>query len=474
MQWTQEYLLKEVNSSLDKKRKLFDKLKVLENEVTVLTSPKSDKSPKKASPRSAPGKTSERLSNVSHGPAGRGKGQSGRGKRGASRGRNRKDNARNQEANETLDARIKSIITSALMFDDSSVNDGSKKSKLLTKNNGKNVQKDDSDKSRDKNDVGNHSLTLPMRLPLDNTDASSMPVSLPLSGLENEPKLAHLLTQNSLLKLSNQAKETSIRRSKQDMGMFYSSIQRVSKSPISRPSSSSSTASAESVKFLEHGTRVASVNPNCVVTSQIHSDEVKAHNVPVSGPSSQISSKGLLSAKTLSSVSKSYTVGKCSGYPHVGAMLLGGLVHNTQVTATEKDLCSKMLGGSTDLGSHMVNDDLVRINKLLPSEMSKSKRKQRRRQSVYKTGSGRGRLGSTMHRGSTRHEGEVPSLSRATPEVISMMSTASQPLAISAISDAESTKSSPLDKSPTKNICQLIQAKQKGIHTARSIPLFLL
>ena len=54
-------------------------------------------------------------------------------------------------------------------------------------------------------------------------------------------------------------------------------------------------------------------------------------------------------------------------------------------------------------------------------------------------------------------------LSRATPEVVSMMSTASQPLAISAISDAESTKSSPLDKSPTK--LNPLQDKHKGIYT---------
>lgn len=532
MQWTQEYLVKEVTQSLDRRRNLVTKLQTLEDEVTDMCSPpKSEKlSPNKKSSPGTPGKgvVSDGAFPAGSSPvaSGRGKGQSPRGqsRRGGGRGgRSRKDsgtqNPQSQEVNnQSLDARIKSIITNALMGDENNVGENAapviKKSRTSGKASAKGHGEKQEDKSSDnKTALGNSTMSIPVKISLEDVvPPASMPVSLPLPNKEGETSLRNLLIQSGnpttakVQKLQQQHKEvasssTSSRKSKLDLGRSSSpSGRRESYSPISRPSSSSSTASAESVRHLEHGARVASVSPKGnAAPHQMIND--RSANRPGSVPNSGHFSKGPLSVQTESKSGAAANPAAASalgnlyaGYPQFGAMLLGGYVYNPQIPAspTEKELYAKMLlSGSHPYlgtaGSSMVYQQLNQMNgisKLLPTSTNedKGRGKPRRRRSNSKTVGGGCELkksaqlsnhcstldlSTTSQRGSTR----LP-LSRATPEVVSMMSTASQPLAISAISDAESTKSSPLDKSPTKNLSQHhVREKHQGIHNI-AIALF--
>ena len=80
--------------------------------------------------------------------------------------------------------------------------------------------------------------------------APSLPVSIPLAKVQGEPSLRNLLTTGPSGKThSKEGDQAAV-------------VVRDAYSPISRPSSSSSTASAESVRHMEHGTRVHSVSPH--------------------------------------------------------------------------------------------------------------------------------------------------------------------------------------------------------------------
>ena len=538
LQWTQEYLLQEMNSTLDHNRKLIDKVHKLETEMTVLGSPKSEKnqqtpSSKKSTP-STPQKASDSSTNTSPASAGRGKGRGS--KRGGGRGRSRKDSSQNsQESSDTLDAKIKSIITNALMGDEITevIPSGGKKAR--TSSSGGNTkqqqqQQTSSDKiGGDKTVLGNPtSISVPVKLPLKDASSTSVPVSIPLHSEGGDSSLRTLLTscgaKSSHKHHKQQQEPPTSSSSPQKGGSGRSHAGRSSNnvvleqgesySPISRPSSSSSTASAESVKHLEHGARVASVSPKSNLAAQV-TPGARPGSAPTSSQSSVLA-KGPLSVQTDSTQAKagvgasvdpaSAALSLYAGYPHIGAMLLQSGYGYNQPTAAEKEQYAKMLllsnypygiqNTASQLGASMMYQygQMNGMSKLgvpgassLVLEESKGRgkpTKQRRSKALGSGGSGGGSVaadsskkpahsssgslsGGAFDRGGMRRGDEV-ALSRATPEVVSMMSTASQPLAISAISDAESTKSSPLDKSPTKP--NQTMDKHKGIYTRAKAP----
>ena len=97
-------------------------------------------------------------------------------------------------------------------------------------------------------------LSVPVKLPLSEVGKklASVPVSIPLQKIHGESSLKHVVETCTSRVLPAMTVQTCVPGS-DHLGHIYS--------PISRPSSSSSTASAESVRNLENGARITSISP---------------------------------------------------------------------------------------------------------------------------------------------------------------------------------------------------------------------
>ena len=223
-------------------------------------------------------------------------------------------------------------------------------------------------------------------------------------------------------------------------------------SPISRPSSSSSTASAESVRHMEHGTRVSSVSPKAAYHSESRSPGRRTPH-KVAGPPEPLH-PGM------------YPPPPSGHIPPPQAALMGLGLGGSVPGINEKELYLKMLEqqgayppgagqfASASLAqafySHMAPvNGVAKMPQLSPEE--RVKKRSRKRTNKAPLPAGKFPPGGAFPDPPTHLPSRVlPPTTGNHGDIASMVSNATQPLAITAISDADSNKSSPLECSPTK------------------------
>ena len=315
-------------------------------------------------------------------------------------------------------------------------------------------------------------ISLPVSIPLKNVgdviqkSMTSLPISIPLASVHGDSIHTH-----------TDARDTSSSKlSARDRSL--SPLSRDVYSPIS---SSSSTASACSVRNF--GSQGSSASPRSNNSSAFNVENFVAENgqSPASSKSSQFVSSNVHMKEAPGSMPFSHNpmmlpgklapgappVGIFPGCPQMGTMLGISMAspnsHNYRVpklTSQQKDLYDAFLKSSSShkemASPHNFNvpftmpsnplsvvhaeNGLNGISKNVQGQLDKSSKKLKRKRTKSDEVS------------SKKKHGEKKSKESAnTPDIVSMLSNASQPLAITAISDAESsTKSSPGQISPSK------------------------
>lgn len=370
-----EHLIKEVSLSLAKRNGLLEKAKQLESELNHLQHNKSDthhsSSPDqknlkyKALGNSVSPKRSttprRRSDPKARGGVRQGPSSSGSGTGGGSM--------------DSFDAHIKSIITNALMADQTEKSRAERSSHVSPKD----LKAADS-KAKP---------SLPVHIPL--KTMQSLNVSIPLKGLDVHTK-----------------------HEKQPSGKVEDTT-RETYSPISRPSSSSSTLSADSVKNLPNGAADGPLSP-----------PFQAEHPLPKKPHDQMMMASRLHP------------GSYAPYLLNDAHQMDSAMNQLIQERFEREKVYSQMNGSSPLlkASSQSNMTIPKTHHSLSDEKS---RRGRRKRNISD-----GRSPGAVKRQAV--SGRVAS------EVEAMVSAASQPLAISAISDAESsTKSSPgLQTSPVK------------------------
>ena len=424
---SQENLMKEVSFSIAKHNGLLEKAKQLESELNVLAKNKAD-GPTHGLPNGLEHKYRPTVNNTSPSPkrpvAPRRKSDS------KSRGGGR-PGGQGSLGMDNFDAHIKSIITNALMADQSV------------------------DKSRGERTTGAHSGSVTVVKELDAkvhvTDYSKKDrVGQPNKTLVSEVTGKHSLPVSIPLKELSEVHTKHQRDATRDT---YSPI------TISRPSSSSSTMSADSVKNLPNGAS------DCLNLSPPYSIPIM-HN-PIS--SNRKGDPVFIDPRIQASIQASLALGYRSPYLPVHARdsphgQPGAPMFNTQGNAIDNFLHNTH---GRDKYSHPAG--LNGFNRLTPPHSKTTPSPVKSTSPAVSTtppsGPGKGMSAMPEDRGRrwrkkrTYSGGRSPPSAvkrqaggRVTNEVAAMVSVASQPLAISSISDAESsTKSSPgLGTSPTK------------------------
>ncbi len=303
--------------------------------------------------------------------------------------------------------------------------------------------------------------SIPVKIPLSEVckgQPASLPVSIPLASVADRDRL-----------VAGGTSRDGVCKSATTGGGH-----RESYSPISRPSSSSSTISSESVKHLEHGARLPSPRSSSSVTT------TTVGSLP---PGQYSAGRAIPSAGNAASAAKPkdpYCFDDGEGPPVVPTTQMGpppiGLCPPSGLIA-DKQMYLNLLKGTGRhgrLSPELAYLGLHHPNGLLksPKADDKAKKPRRRRTSTKPSGGSNsskkvdasltapGLIPCAREGGDSLHPPpdyshnlkpgtDPPNLAR-TPDVAYMVSNASQPLPISAISDAESTKSSPLETTPTK------------------------
>ena len=554
----QELILKEVAASLAQRKRLADKNQKLQGEMTALESCGNTKSctiQKTGDPMAKTPPKVLKSSSLHTSPVG---GEVS-GSRGSSWKRNdglknRNKSDKNQPENvRTFDAHLKSIITNALMGENvaekgsrgilgsstqkkslpakspqiekkspgkkdkrtpqpankemlsmESVQDSAIRMALMRnsspdryRNAGLKRSPGDSDVSRIKTAGGMPSIKVTIPLGEACKRPPSLPVSIPLTGVKEN--LSMLNRDGGQLTGHRDDSQKSMARSS-------SPILRDSYSPISRPSSSSSTISSESIKHLEHGSKVPSTSPKGMTVNTSQTDSVAAVQASV-----QLSlAKQLAGSHASSSVSGKDTNSSTFSalllqdkrHAGIGQMPMPGMMPPGAVfpfPIPEKELFLKMMQNGPRMpyamppaelvaraayfGLGLPANGLVRGAPGQEKNTNSSKRDRKRKAGSKCSGGGVGvgikentgasskvtmpnlsgceanamGGGGTVSRRTGHGSGGVVLESkckgsktmRSRPSanasyIEDIVSNASQPLAISAISDVESTKSSPL------------------------------
>ena len=551
----QELILKEVAASLAQRKRLADKTQKLHSEVEMCGSTKCCTTQKGADPLAkTPPKLSKSSSvHISHVGSDTGGSRGSPWKRNDGQKNKSSKNDKNQPENaKTFDAHLKNIITNALMGENNadkssqnvmdqspqkkgpsakshqverkspgkkekhpsqpagkellsmdSVQDSAIRMSLMRNSSPDRYQgtglkrsPGDSDTSRITTAGGMPSIKVTIPLGEARKRPPSLPVSIPLSSVRENLSLLNRDGHSGARKDSGQ--KPVVRNS--------SPVMRDSYSPISRPSSSSSTISSESVKHLEHGSKVPATSPKGATVNTSLMDSVPA--VQANAQSSL--AKQLMGAHTTTSVS-----GKDSDSSTFSALLLqdkrhAGMAHMPMPAMMppgavfpflmpDKEMFLKMMQNGPRMPYAMPPAELVAraayfglglpANGLVQGapgqekNTNSSKRNRKRKPGSKYSGGGGGvgikesagassrmtmpnlsghetdikRGGCTMGQRTGHGNGGVivesqckgskMSHSRPAPNasyIEDIVSNASQPLAISAISDVESTKSSPL------------------------------
>ncbi len=501
-QLTQEFLMKEVAAALLQHRKLLETTQKVELECTTLERAATDqkhrdrsmqrKGSSSGSPRkpvSGPNKTTTPPKVPGASPKRQMEGLAGK------LSLSPKDKEK-RETMESFDARLQSIITNALMNDrtgdvkDTKLSEDIKQNLLgslglnssypdtkspLSQNkltmleaqvllqrkrgSGDHHPSDFPIKREKESPKGGSQISLPVKIPLKDVGRKplSVPVSIPLSTVANQDRHGH-------------------KDSSHHSGRPASPMMRDAYSPISRPSSSSSTASADSVKGLAHGATRRSTSPRTPslassgsgfnidsIVSEAHHSSNAARFVP------PLPHKDSFSGQVSPGAHSKQPPPQLPGMPPFTvysqySSLLGNLglpngpggdkehfAHlppaakqaflNPAYMVTSAIQQPQMFYGFDTSGGATING--------LPKDaaiLDKPKRGKRKRS----TSSGSSRSSASSKRashgaekdGTNIHSERKPGQQQS--EIASMMSTASQPLAIQAISDAESSKSSPV------------------------------
>ena len=291
-------------------------------------------------------------------------------------------------------------------------------------------------------------ISLPVNIPLKDVGRkpASLPVSIPLLGVNCQGKVA---------------REPVHSRAGSPPAL------RDAYSPISRPSSSSSTASAESVKGLPHGATRRSTSPRTPHSATINSFNIDS--IVCEAQRSAAASTGSRFIPPLPHAHKDSYVGPLSPGAHHSKAATGPAAHPmdysmyprhfppppmlglVSLSPAEKESYAHLHPGAKQLlmnsgSSYMLPSTsqhsqafygypgtLNGLPKDSPLMMEKAKRPKRKR-SNSSSGSG-SKLGPTDAKKQQQHAPTPPSQQ---PEIVSMMSNASQPLPIQAIADAES------------------------------------
>ena len=430
--------MKEVTMSIAKHNGLLDKAKQLESELTVLSRNKSETHGLSNGPELSGSKSPKYRSSVNTSTSpkravtqrrksdGKGRGVVSRaGGGGGGAGHVGMDN---------FDAHIKSIITNALMADQSADKARITSANTGTISSGKELlTKAHITEHNRKQTVTKERVSLPVKLPLSEmTGKHSLPVSIPLKELsEVHSKHSH----HSRVDHRDESRDT------------YSPISN------SRPSSSSSTMSADSVRNLPNG---ASDCPSL-------SPPYAAPIMHPSAPRGKLDQGAIDSRQIQAGIQASLALGYRPSYMPPSSQQSGPM-YNNQGNAIDHFLHDKQLAGRD--GKYATPNHLTGLNgfnrvtppqcKTTPSPV-KSASPAKAMPFIPNISEDRGRRG---RRKRTYSGGRSPPSAVKRPaggravanEVAAMVSAASQPLAISSISDAESsTKSSPgLGTSPTK------------------------
>ncbi len=512
-QLTQEFLMKEVAAALLQHRKLLETTQKVELECTNLERAATDQKQRdrsmqrKGSSSGSPRKTVTAANKTTTSPK-----VSGASPKRAVEGLVSKLNLspkdkEKRETMESFDARLQSIITNALMNDRTGEVKDSKLSEDLKQNllgslglnasypetksplppnklsvleaqtrdillqrkrvqergSGDHHQTDFPIKREKESPKGGNQISLPVKIPLKDVGRKplSVPVSIPLSNVATQDRHSH-------------------KDSSHHSGRPVSPMMRDAYSPISRPSSSSSTASADSVKGLAHGATRRSTSPRTPslassgsgfnidsIVSEAHHSSNAARFVPPLPHALKDSFSGQLSPGAHSRQPPPQLPGlppfTVYGHPQYsnlfGALGLpngpGGdkehfahlppaakqAILNSPYMVTSAIQQPQVFYGFDTSGGATING--------LPKDagiLDKPKRGKRKRS----TSSGSSRSSASSKRashgaekdGNNIHGERKPGQQQS--EIASMMSTASQPLAIQSISDAESSKSSPV------------------------------
>ena len=295
-------------------------------------------------------KPSERVAGASVSPS-RARGARGTGRRTATaRPRAKKDtppsssSAAPAKSQETLDDRIKDIITTALM--DPSPDAKSAAPPPRKRPAGKNSR------ANDDNNTTKSVISSVARSSLDSSTtsvAASLPVSIPLASVQAAAKL------NSKHLSRRVAGAAAAGRKPHD-----------SYSPISRPGSSSSTASAESVRALVHDAarphsphtvpQLPGERPMHTSSSGVSRGSGRPGSVPVTSKTDGGAGEhDVKPPRPLPAAAAAAGLGMYAGYPNVGAMLLS---NQYQYAAANRHLYDKMLLSSAAGYPSMFNAQL--------------------------------------------------------------------------------------------------------------------
>ena len=521
-QLTHEFLLKEVAGALYAHRRLLDQSTKIESECSTLDKLNSEK-------RSSSGRSGVPSSSGKHGsPASPRKGSapnSGAVKSGLSPKANKvspprrkvdglpgklnfspKDKEK-QDTMESFDARLQSIVTSALMGDGSALAD-TKDSKIAEdiKQYALNLglpggfkfppygvdhsqqrkpipgaipppidHKNDLVIKREKESpkgTGSISqISLPVKIPLKDVGRkpATLPVSIPLSSVNCQGKPG----QGSLHGRDPGHHQGGAR-------ITSPPALRDAYSPISRPSSSSSTASAESVKGLPHGATRRSTSPrtphSLAAMNSFNIDSIVSEArrsaaatggrfIPPLPHAHKDSYTGQLSPGAHHSKAAGGAPPHPVGYSMYPPQLPASMLGIMPLSPAEKDSYAHLNPGAKQLlmnsgppymlpptsqhsqafyGYHGTVNGLPKDSPLM---MDKQAKRGKRKRSNSSSGSGGSKLGpsETKKLGVKGTPSVPPPPPHHQPDIVSMMSNASQPLPIQAIADAESSnKSSPV------------------------------
>ena len=293
-------------------------------------------------------KPSERVAGASVSPS-RARGARGTGRRTATaRPRAKKDtppsssSAAPAKSQETLDDRIKDIITTALM-------DPSPDAKSAAAPPPRKRPAGKNSRASDDNNTNKSVISSVARSSLDSgttSVAASLPVSIPLASVQAAAKLnsKHL-----------SRRVAAVGRKPHD-----------SYSPISRPGSSSSTASAESVRALVHDAarphsphtvpQLPGERPMHTSSSGVSRGSGRPGSVPVTSKTDGGAGEhDVKPPRPLPAAAAAAGLGMYAGYPNVGAMLLS---NQYQYAAANRHLYDKMLLSSAAGYPSMFNAQL--------------------------------------------------------------------------------------------------------------------
>ena len=258
-------------------------------------------------------------------------------------------------------------------------------------------------------------------------------------------------------------------------------------SPLSRPSSSSSTASAESIRHLTHGTaspRQGTFQLDSLIPDSRRSPATKMPPPPRSSSAASDSAPPPLTPPHMAPPKMSPTMGPMppvsmpgypAGYPGLGASMLGVPPHGYP-PHMDKEALQHLSPGSKHMmhglpysiaaaqhGSQVFFPGYhPPVNGITKSLADDDKPKKGRRKRASPASGAKSPPGLAAKRSPPPHmngptsknchpPGKPPGKGGPHPgDIANMVSNASQPLAIQPISDAESSKSSPLPPSPSK------------------------